>query len=226
MGRQKGIWEVIKPYYDHKGITIYHGDCLEILPKLDKVDLIFADPPYNLDIEYIGHNDNKQNSDYIKWCSERYDFFIKYADRIIITTGTQNIGLWCNIALPREIGAWVHKNGVSGSKIAHLGLWEPIFFYGNFKRDMRHSNLFEYNLKRQSSGNLHPCPKQLYLIYDLLKHYSYDSDIILDPFMGSGTTLEASKLLNRKTIGIEIEEKYCEIAVKRLSQEVFEFNHG
>jgi len=66
----------------------------------------------------------------------------------------------------------------------------------------------------------HPCPKPLPLMRELVQLFSDPSELILDPFMGSGTTLRAAKDLGRRAIGIEIEEKYCEIAVKRLAQEV------
>jgi DNA modification methylase len=66
----------------------------------------------------------------------------------------------------------------------------------------------------------HPSQKPIALIEELVKRYSKENDVIFDPFMGSGTTLRASKELGRWCIGIEIEEKYCEIAAKRLSQSV------
>ena len=75
-----------------------------------------------------------------------------------------------------------------------------------------------------SQNGFHPNEKPLKLMYYLMKTFSNDNSIILDPFMGSGTTLVAAKELGRKAIGIEIEEKYCEIAVRRLAQEVLPFN--
>jgi DNA modification methylase len=66
----------------------------------------------------------------------------------------------------------------------------------------------------------HPCPRKLNHVRWLVRLWSEDTDTILDPFMGSGTTLRAAKDLGRKAIGIEIEEKYCEIAVRRLAQEI------
>lgn len=66
----------------------------------------------------------------------------------------------------------------------------------------------------------HPTTKPLKLMSELMRLFSNEDELILDPFMGSGTTLRAAKDLGRKAIGIEIEEKYCEIAAKRLSQEV------
>ena len=72
--------------------------------------------------------------------------------------------------------------------------------------------------------NGHPCPKPLGVWRKILRRVSpEDNGPILDPFMGSGTTLRVAKDLNRKAIGIEIEEKYCEIAANRMSQEVLEF---
>lgn len=69
----------------------------------------------------------------------------------------------------------------------------------------------------------HPCPKPLNLYLWLVGQCSEPGQLIIDPFAGSGTTLLAAKQLNRRAIGIEIEEKYCEIAAKRLSQEVFQW---
>jgi len=75
---------------------------------------------------------------------------------------------------------------------------------------------------RRESGNTHPCPRNRVHMERLLAKYSCENWTVLDPFMGSGTTLVAAKNLGRKCIGIEISEEYCAIAVKRLAQEVME----
>jgi len=83
-------------------------------------------------------------------------------------------------------------------------------------------SIIKFNKDDKRNGTTHETQKPLDLVAYLLKTYSNDDSLILDPFMGSGTTLVAAKQLNRQTIGIEIEEKYCEIAAKRLSQEVLD----
>lgn len=210
---------MIKPYYEHAGITLYCGDCIDILPQLPKVDLVFADPPYNLGIGYETHQDNMGINEYKQWCSEWFQMLCVLTTKIIMTIGKNNLPMWYQISIPIDTAPWVHKNGVSGGRISNLSLWEPILFYGHFDRNSRASDLFEYNLERQETGNEHPCPKQIKLITDILSCYSPGGGTVIDPFCGSGTTLVAAKQLGRKAIGIEISEKYCEIAVKRLGQE-------
>lgn len=88
-----------------------------------------------------------------------------------------------------------------------------------FRNNINHHDLFDWNSEGTNKEHTRSYP--LSLCISMLS--CFESETILDPFMGSGTTLRAAKDLNRKAIGIELEEKYCEIAAKRLSQEVFDF---
>ncbi len=104
--------------------------------------------------------------------------------------------------------------------------WQPILVYGKdpfLEKSLgSRPDIIEHSETALNLG--HPCPKPENFWRKLMARCSVDqTDSILDPFMGSGTTLRAAKDLGRKAIGIEIEERYCEIAAKRMAQEVFSF---
>jgi site-specific DNA-methyltransferase (adenine-specific) len=237
------------PYYDHGGITIYHGDCRDILPLLPKVDLVLTDPPYgetNLqwdrapELAWVNlipsdlfwsfgsfrflaglHQSAKSAgwsfSQEVVWEKQNGSGF--HADRF--RRVHELIGLWYR-------GAWVdaHKepprSGLTTSrppkrgKTPHLGgcgyMAEALYGEGLQRSVLRYNN--EHH-KAQ-----HPTQKPLGLVAALARYSCPQEGSILDPFMGSGTTLRAAKDLGRKAIGIEMEEEYCEIAAKRLAQEV------
>jgi site-specific DNA-methyltransferase (adenine-specific) len=112
---------------------------------------------------------------------------------------------------------------------AGIGRWgftcfHPVLFYG--KRPTSKLFLSSMISFDTSERNGHPCPKPLLWITWALSLASVSGDCICDPLMGSGTTLVAAKNLGRKAIGIEIEEKYCAIAVERLRQDVLQFTEG
>jgi DNA modification methylase len=107
-------------------------------------------------------------------------------------------------------------NGMTRSKVA-FSKWFPVIVAGDWKFEGR-PNLIKFVIDGIRVIKNHPCPKPLNSMLPLIKWYSKTTDTVLDPFLGSGTTAVACKQLGRKCIGIEIEEKYCEIAVKRLAQ--------
>ena len=200
---------MITPYYDRDGITIYNADCREILPELPKVDLVLTDPPYGID--FRGLDWDKQIPNWLPICRD-------ISNNVVFTTAP--LTLW-NYPKPDWILSWHRPASSSRRPDGKFNHWSPILVYGKWEGDIDIISLHAI-ANAMPHDFVHPCPKPVNLFYWIISNS--EAQTILDPFMGSGTTLVAAKKLGRKAIGIEISEKYCEIAVKRLSQEVMRFD--
>ena len=217
------------PYYDRDGITIYHGDCREIVPALDGINAVVTDPPYGVSFE--GKNTKhtmRRESGYIALDdSPEYvatvvvpiiQQFVDAGLRVVMTPGLRNMFAYPK---PDGVGTIFYPSG------AGLGRWgftcsQPIFYYGKdpYLATGQGHRPDSFSTTEAAPDNGHPCPKPIKTMRWLVNKASLPGETILDPFMGSGTTIRAAKDLGRKAIGIEIEEQYCEIAVRRLSQQV------
>ena len=186
---------------------------VDLLMDGGKTDLCLTDPPYNLGYEYNSYDDNKEDSEYESFCSAFFQLSKTISNKQIITTGKRNLGLWYKISEIKDFGIWYAKNKMSGGKISNLALCEPIIFIGEFNRDSRSNDLYEYNVKQQKDTGDHTCPKVIDLWLDLVT--SYSDKKIYDPFLGSGSTLIACEKTNRKCYGMEIDPHYCDVIVKR-----------
>lgn len=208
-----------KPYYNDEkaGIKIYHGDCREILPHLPKVDLVLTDPPYG-----IGASGGVGKYGRLKFQSSDTGWDEATPDdsllMMVIAAGHRSVifgGNYFRLPPTRNYLVWDKGAGFKGRKFAECEMawcsWDGnarVLTYDPLARgDYRNGN------------KQHPTQKPVAVMAWAAKHASA-TGTILEPFMGSGTTLRVAKDLGRKAIGIEIEEKYCEIAAKRLSQEV------
>jgi len=233
---------MIEPYYQHDGITIYHADCRDVLPQLrfDNVDIVLTDPPYNIGFSrYHSYNDSLSSTEYIELISCLRGFrvaIMQYPEDTIRLIAPA-------LGVPVEIIAWCYNSNMPRQ-------FRLISCYGctpDYKKELQpYKNPTDKRIAdRIAKGNVggslydwwddiqivknvsaeklgHPCPVPIKLMERLSRLLSEKNHIILDPFMGSGTTLVAAKNLGRRAIGIEIEEKYCEIAVRRLAQEVLD----
>jgi len=213
-----------KPYYERDGITIYCADCRDILPLLGPVDLVLTDPDYNgknigVDSrEYHGGMPNLSPEEYAAWCADWFGLLSRLTDRIALSCGIRHI--W-NYPPARWVLAWFKPGAVSYNGLGGLNVWEPILLYGQGMPKVV-LDAYESTPRNFSTGpeRGHPCPKHPGLWQWILDSISRPGETVLDPFLGSGTTAVAAKKLGRKCVGIEREEKYVEIAVKRLAQEV------
>ena len=208
------------PYYEDDAVTIYHGDCREILPTLE-ADVLVTDPPYGMGyVSRFGYETTqpiKGDHD----TSLRDEILDYWGDRPALVFGT-----WKKPrpAATRELLVW-HKTGVGF--LGDLGLpWGPaheeIYVLGKGWEGRRRANVYTVNGLHTRPSSLkrpeHPTPKPVPLLQALISYCP--QGMIADPFMGAGSTLRAAKDLGRKAIGIEIEERYCEIAVEQLAQGV------
>ena len=218
------------PYYDEDGITIYHGDCREILPNLPKVDLVLTDPPYGLGAarrNFGGHGVKRHMTGLVAgkaipkrdygdaaWDDEPADALtlssiMDKADWSIIFGGN-----YFDLGPTKCYLVWDKLRGDTDYADCELA-------WTNLKKAVRIIR-YKWNgfLIEKPEDRTHPTQKPLEVMKWALSHAPEGCRTVLDPFMGSGTTLRAAKDLGRKCIGIEIEERYCEIAAKRLAQGV------
>jgi DNA modification methylase len=209
----------MKPFYEFGGITIFHGDCREVLPTLVGVDLVVTDPPYGLG-EAAGKNRSRNNvalaTDYgdADWDNEPID-----ADLLAAVIGAGKYaaifgGNYYDLPPASCWLVWDKVNGESDFADAELA-WTN---YGTAVRLKRH--LWNGMLRKGKERRDHPTQKPLDVMKWAILKCPGKPEVVLDPFMGSGTTLRAAKDLGLRAIGIEREERYCNVAAERLAQEV------
>jgi DNA modification methylase len=273
-GSQRKNGRQMKPYYEHAGITIYHGDCREVLPQLPPVELIFTSPPYDRQRNYGRPIENWDSlliasfSDFrfIEKTQMLINLGLIYRDGEFVTywdtwfadlraRGWRKFGwyIWDQgSGLP---GDWNGRLAPSHEFIFHFNRkaitlnkterakWAGTLGHGGgLRRADGKISPFNHASKPQGDFKIpdsvlrvnrqvfvggieadHPATFPRKLPDKIISTFSGAGSTVLDPFAGAGTTLLSAKQLGRSAIGIEIEEKYCEIAAKRLSQEVFQF---
>jgi DNA modification methylase len=215
----------VTPYYEHGGITIFLGDCREILP-LVRADVVVTDPPYGIGFaEYLSHQDHaREYPAFIQTCTAQAEACISNGWFVVFQSATtvREWPTWFQrpfrlVAYPKTFTQILKNIGpiYSTDYALFWPIGEPPTPRG-LGRDWCIANTSD--MSRRFPG--HPCNRPIDQMLHAVSTFSLEGNVILDPFVGSGTTLVAAKQLGRKAIGIEIEERYCEIAAKRLQQEV------
>jgi DNA modification methylase len=256
----------MRPFYSDAAATIYLGDCREILPALDPVDVVFTSPPYAQQRDYT-----QPIGDWTALLTETFSRLPSHAHtQILVNLGLVHrhgevVEYWRGwLAAMRESGwrhfgwyVWDQGDGLPGDWNGRLAPSHEFVFHLNRKARQAHKWIptqgrpasgtglrsRDGTTKGMSSPTLcgqpfkiadsvirvyremrrvwsHPAMFPVNLPLHFLQSFSGSGEMVLDPFMGSGTTLVAAKALGRQSIGIDREESYCEIAAQRLSQEV------
>jgi len=217
----------VKPYYQDDAVAIYNADCREAVEKLGGFDAIITDPPYGIGWSRGPWNDSPEMyDDLMKWLIETCQLRVVIG-WVFIFQAMKNCAMW-HRWFPEGWRIYAAcKNFVQRRPTGVWHSWDPVVFWKNgeawknqeegvVNRDWSLGN--SAGAFGEKSG--HPCPRRIEIMKHIVSLGCAPGHLICDPFMGSGTTLRAAKDLGRKAIGIEIEEKYCEIAAKRMSQEV------
>lgn len=238
----------VEPEWTDGERSIYHGDCRTILPLVQaKVDVLMTDPDYGVGIDFSkqrqkgqrGHRMLGRHQDAIALTEEQAGELALSA--LSLSDVPHGIVFWAGAwprlqrfgaALERDgwtirhLGVWYKPNGsgVSGHGLARR--WEPWLWIArdgakrvgewNTIPDCIDVSRVMVHMREDAGG--HPTQKPEELIRRLLRWASSPGDVIVDPFLGSGTTLRAAKDLGRRGLGIEIEERYCKIAAERMAQ--------
>lgn len=209
------------PYYQDDHVTIYHGDCREITEWLS-ADVLVTDPPYGMALR---SSRNGAHGD----CRIEGDDDTRARDAVLATWGERPALIFGRWSVPRPPAT---RMVLTWEKGEHVGMgdlaipWKPnteeIYVLGSGFAGARTTSVLYYLARAgtvaKGTDRLHPTEKPVDLMRDLIA--KCPPGVIADPFMGSGTTLRAAKDLGRKAIGIEVDERYCEIAARRMGQEV------
>jgi hypothetical protein len=224
----------VTPYYADDLVTLYHGDCAELMPGLT-ADAVITDPPYGVGVVY-GPSYDDARPDYWPWMRSCVEAMRAAAPVVAFTH---------RVAALRELTDWDwvavwSKGSTFGPRVGNSPVvagWEAVLLYGIHSLGVDGQALPDVlTIHPSPSENVtdgrigrekwqleqvrHPVPKPMGLYRRLVDALTVPGQLVLDPFAGTGTTVMAAKESGRRAIGIEIEERWCERAALRCSQEV------
>ena len=230
----------MKPYYQDEWVTIYHGDCREILPQLEALETVITDPVWpNSIVDLPGKEDPAGL--FAGMCRA-----LPPAERLVVHLGCDTDPRFLNAipsswpflrvcfleyTIPHYKGRILYTGDVAyafgrppayipGRQLITGGCRSSVSDRQNHRHTGKHRRRTMEHSPEDKLG--HPTPRRMQHVKWLVSQFS-DNQVV-DPFMGSGTTIVAARETGRHAIGIEIVEKYCEIAAKRCSQSVMELN--
>jgi site-specific DNA-methyltransferase (adenine-specific) len=232
----------MQPYYSDEWTTIYHGDCRDVLPSLEpeSVDLLLTDPPYGMQF-VSGQRVVKQltnvradgarqgmrivrqmlmeitpalKADAHAYVMCHFESWPDFYDAVSSYLPIRNALIW-----------WKNRGGMGDTEMEYARDYEVILYAARGRRPLegRRDGSVIDGIPPAGNDRAHPTEKPVELMSRLIVKSCPLRGLVCDPFMGVGTTLCAAKYNGRKSVGIEIEEAYCEIAAKRLAQNVFQF---
>ena len=215
------------PYYSHNGIAVYLGNCIEVMATMpaESIDFVLTDPPYL--VNYTGRWDGDRKAivgdDDADWL---YPAFSEIYRLMKPDTFCLSFYGWPHCEL--FASAW---KAIGFRLVSHIVFVKNVWGLGKMTRGQHETSFLLAKGKPKPFGKpisdvvewtreqnaIHPNQKPLDALYPILSCYAPESALVLDPFMGSGSTLRAAKDMGMKAIGIEIEEQYCAGAVRRLA---------
>lgn len=215
------------PYYSDSYVTLYHGDAREIGPHIH-ADVVLTDPPYGIAWRQHGGGKTGKSRGMRRLPGIVGDEDVTLRDEVLAAFSGKPACVFGSFRAPFPPGlvqVLIYQKtpdaGLVGSVTGFRRDAEPIFLIGPWPKRTAHSSSVirsSIGLQALAKPGLHPHAKPLDVLTQLLRRLPLG--IVLDPFCGSGSTLVAAKSLGRRAIGIEIEERYCEIAAERCRQEV------
>lgn len=228
----------MKPYYQDDAVTLYLGDCREVTAWLE-ADVLVTDPPYGM--AYVSgaskHNGPTAPIAGDHDTSLRDELLGQWGDRPALIFGTwrvprptrtRTVVVWDKGGSP-GMGALDLPWGLSHEEVYVLGRGWPVLPNGGRRREggvpRRDPSVIRATLLNSQAHDRpdHPTPKPVGLMEHLIVK---TAGTVADPFAGSGSTLVAAKQLGRRAIGVELEERYCEITANRLTQDVLDFGEA
>ena len=223
----------MKPYYSSGGIEIYHCDCRELIPSLPDIDLVLTDPPYS-DVTHEGARTGSIFDELVDFSPVSAEFL-----RDVYSSLSPKLKSWLVAFMDWRHIASLEREPPNGLRFVRFGIWHKPNGAPQFTGDRPGQGWEGIGIFHREGGKMswngggrhavfihnkingsHPTEKPLPLVSELMSLFSNPGDLIFDPFMGSGTTLRAAKNLGRRAIGCEINEAYCEVAARKLQQEV------
>lgn len=223
----------MKPYYSDSTMTIYHGDCRDVLSLIapTSVDLVLTDPPYGINLKTKNRQNGRStkialSNDYPEVYDDDKPFdpsHLLVFPRIILFGGNyfaDKLPTSPSWIVWDKLDGLTSKRNIGFNDSADVELaWTNLGGPARLISD-RWIGINKGNSSEQHEKRVHPTQKPVVLMRRIIENWTKPDDLIMDPYMGSGSVLRAAKDCGRRAIGIEIVEKYCEIASKRLFQEV------